>query len=106
MANPLTYTNTFSDGQTVDIGVEIQENFDDITTLVNGSLNGDNLAATADLDVYSLAASTYMRTPLIEAKGSSNIEMNISNFGGSKLKVTDSDDTVLFEIDANNEVVI
>jgi hypothetical protein len=105
MANPLTYTNTFADSNT-GLGTKIQANFADITTLVNGNLNGDNIPSGAGLSVLSLAATTSIKTPVIQARSASNIIVDIASFAGSRLKVTNSDDTVLFEIDTNGEVVI
>lgn len=52
----ITLTNTLANEAVADAD-EVMENFEDITTVVNGAIDEDNIAATTALSVASLAVS-------------------------------------------------
>ena len=105
MAN-ISYTNTFATGIDAELGAKIQANFDSITTAINGNLDQDNLAAAADLSVSKITASTKFIAPGIKCASLVDMIFDIATFAGSKLKITNSDNATLFEIDTDGTMKI
>ncbi len=102
----IAYTYVFADGNT-GLGAKIQANLDDITDIVNGALDGTNLKTGASLAIKKMTASTKFVTPKITSKVTAeDLVVNIPDTGVSKLKVTNSSDVVLFEIDSTGKLII
>ena len=102
----ISYTYTFSDGNT-SLGTKIQQNFTDITDIINGALDGDNLKSGASMAIKKMTASTKFVTAKISSKmAAQDLVFNIPTSGAAKVQVKNSTDTVLFEIDLNDGVTI
>ena len=102
----ITYTNVFADGNT-GLGTKLTANFGDITTVLNGALDGANLKTGASLAIQKMTASTKFVTPKISSKVvAEDLIVNIPTIGGSKLQVKNSSNVVLFEIDSTGKVII
>jgi len=102
----ITYTNVFADGNT-GLGTKLTANFGNITTVLNGALDGTNLKTGASLAIQKMTASTKFVTPKISSKVvAEDLIVNIPTTGNPKLRVRNSSNTVLFEIDATGKVII
>ena len=105
MAN-ISYTYTFADGNTT-LGTKVTANFGNITTALNGALDASNLKSGASLAIQKMTASTKFVTPKISSKVvAEDLIVNIPTTGNPKLRVRNSSNTVLFEIDATGKVII
>jgi len=101
----ITWTKTFAPGDTTDVGTELQTNFADATSVLNGALNGDNVAATSSLDVTSITASTSIANGDIRNTNLST-DLSITPGSGKSLIITDSNDASLFEIDDTGNITV
>jgi hypothetical protein len=101
----ITYTYTFADGNTT-LGTKVTANFGNITTVINGALDGTNIKTGASLAIKKMTASTKFVAPKISSKAIEDLIVNIPTIGGSKLRVTNSSDVVLFEIDSTGMLII
>ena len=105
MAN-ISYTYTFADGNTT-LGTKVTANFGNITTVLNGALDGANIKSGASLAIKKMTASTKFITPKISSKVvAEDLIVNVPSIGGSKLQVKNSSNVVLFEIDSTGKVII
>jgi hypothetical protein len=102
----ITYTNVFADGNT-GLGAKVTANFGNITTVLNGALDGANLKTGASLAIKKMTASTKFVTSKISSKAvAEDLIVNIPTTGNPKLRVRNSSNTMLFEIDATGKVII
>jgi hypothetical protein len=101
----INYTNTFADGNTT-LGTKVTQNFTDITTVLNGALDGANIKSGTDIAIKKMTASTKFVPAKIDSKSETlDLSVEIPDAIGSKLKVTNSADTVLFQIDSTGQVI-
>jgi len=101
----ISYTNTFSDGDSTNLGVKIQQNFADVTDVLNGSVDATNVSSSANISVTSLTLSTSGSASVIQ-NSSIALDQMIDLNSGKSLKITDSGDNVLLEIKDTGEIVI
>jgi hypothetical protein len=102
----ITYTYTFADGNTA-LGTKVTANFGNITTVLNGALDGANFKTGASLAIQKMTATTKFIAAKISSKVvAEDLIVNIPSIGGSKLQVKNSSNVVLFEIDSTGKLII
>jgi len=102
----ITLTYTFSDGDS-GLGAKIMQNFNDLLDVLNGSLDHNNIDDEAWLNIQKMIASTKFVASLIENdSGAKDLVFDISDVADVKFKITDSDDTVLFQIQQDGTVKV
>ena len=57
----LTFTNTLTNGTTADAD-EVMANFTNVSSVVNGSVDGTNISSSSALTVASISTSTQVTT--------------------------------------------
>ena len=105
-SNPIVLSYTFTDGESINLGTKIMQNFTDVRALINGNIQGENLVAAASLHVAYATITTKVIVPEIRAISDSNITVDITSFTGSRIRVLNSDDDILFEIDSEGTIWI
>jgi len=102
----LTYTHTLVDGNT-GLDVKIMQNFTDAKTVLNGLLDGGNLASGANMHIDSMDANTKAVVaridPAVEAEESF---VDLPTVGTAMLEIQDSAAAVLFQIDVNGHTKV
>jgi len=102
----ITLTYTFSDGES-GLGTKIMQNFDDLLTVLNGSLDHDNIDDETWLSIKKMIASTKFIANLIESQTEGeNLVFDISDVAAVKFKITDSNDVVLFQIQQDGTIKV
>ena len=104
--NPIVLSHTFSDGESIDLGTKIMRNFNDVRALINGNIQGENLAPATSLHIAYATIATKVITPEIRALSDSDILVDIGEFLGSRIRVLNSDSDILFEIDSEGTLWI
>lgn len=101
----ISYTYAFQDGDT-GLGTKITANFGAITNVLNGALDGANVKSGTDVAIKKMTASTKFVPAKIDSKSETlDLSIEVPDAIGSKLKVTNSADTVLFEIDSTGQII-
>lgn len=101
----ITYTNTFTAGDSL-LGSKIMQNFNDVTTVLNGLLEETNLKTNTSMSINTITASTKIRTSKINTPTMEDMTIAIPTSGDTKLIVRNSNDVVIFEIDNNGDLII
>lgn len=102
----LNFTYVLVDGNT-GLGVKIMQNFNDAKTVLNGLLDGGNLASGANMHVDSMDANTKAIVARIDpAVDVEESYVDIPTVGTAKLEIQDSAATVLFQIDASGHTKV
>ena len=94
----ISLTYTFATGNN-GLGVKIMQNFDDLLAVLNAHLDQNNIDDETWLSIQKMIASTKFVATLIENQNeAADLVIDISDVAAVKFKITDSDDTVLFQI--------
>lgn len=106
----LEYTNVFENGNDPElnpVGTELQENFEDIQDVINGSLDGSNVINTAEIECQGITTSgvVYAEKILFDTY-KTTVEISLEDIVGSKFVIKNSLDVTIFEIDENNKIII
>ncbi len=104
--NPIVLSYTFSDGESINLGTKIMQNFTDVRALINGNIQGENFSSAASLHVAYTTVATKVVTPEIRALSDSHITVDIGSILGSSVRVLNSDSDILFEIDSEGTIWI
>ncbi len=105
-SNPIVLSYTFSDGESINLGTKIMQNFTDVRALINGNIQGENFSSAASLHVAYTTVATKVVTPEIRALSDSHITVDIGSILGSGVRVLNSDSDILFEIDSEGTIWI
>lgn len=98
----LTYT--FATGNS-ELGTKITANFGDLLEVLNAHLDQNNIDDETWLSIQKMIASTKFIVNLIENQSSGqDLVVDISDVEAVKFKITDSEDTVLFQIQQDGTV--
>ena len=106
----LTLSNVFVDGNEPSVhpvGSELQENFDDIKTILNGNLDGSNVSSDAEIECAGIETTdlSYAEDLLFDEIDES-VFVQLEDITGSRLVIKNSNDETIFEIDENNKIII
>lgn len=102
----LTYSHSFINGDT-GLGAKAQDNFDDITLVINGALDGSNVKTNSMIMIDSIDISGTLNTlaienPSIAYNMTANFEVNVDN----KLEIKNNSSALIFYIDNSKDIYI
>ena len=106
----LVLTNTFQDGNDPvlnPVGTELQENFDDVKTLLNSNLDGDNISEDAEVDIQKVETTDlFYAEKILFDEIDDEVSINVEDIVGSKLTIKNSNAETIFEIDSTGKIII
>ncbi len=101
----ITISNTFVNGNS-GLGTKLAANFQDIIDVVNGNIDAGNLKTGMSLTIAKMTATKVIAALIEKYAADQDMRFDIGDFAGIKIEITDSDDTVLFRLDASGNWVI
>ena len=102
----ITWTNTFTTNQTGSIFTKIQQDFANATSVINTNVDGTNISTSAVIAVNSLTANTVSCQSIVNSNLASDMVLTFGAGSPKKLKITDSGNNSLFEVDVSGNITV
>ena len=102
----IVFTNTFANTPISNLATKLQQNFDNVLTVLNGNIGDSNFNSNSNLNINSLTSDSLITPSILNNDTAFDLSLSFGLSSPKKVKIINSTSTSLLEIDNSGNITI